>query len=61
MVGVLRGWGKTEGSGKGCGREASRNEEMSLGTAMSGQGPASMPSSGVGGIELGWSASWEGC
>jgi hypothetical protein len=48
---VSRGWGKAQGSGKGCGRQESKKEEVSLGTTVSGQEPASIPPSGVGGIE----------
>lgn len=64
-MGVVRGWGKAEGRGKGCGREASRNEEMVSGTTVLEQGPACAASSGVGGMELGkgswgWDGSWEG-
>jgi hypothetical protein len=59
MVGVLRGWGTAEGNGEGCDREASKNGEKSLGTAVSEQeGPAPTPSSGVAGMEEeAWSAS----
>lgn len=52
-LGVVRGWGMAEGSGKGCGREASSDDETSLGTAIAEQGPASAPSSGVAGTDDG--------